>query len=223
MKLVLLFCLLPTASAFGKISLGELYLHENAGWCMSDLDETPCSFDCDASYSMDDYDIAKMCYEACIKDFPDEMIENVEYYPGGGGCYCQTSCPSMECGSSTATLSENYDLPNCDFSYDYSYSYGDDGDEYACASTCFEGGEFSVELLCENYTTCATTCDDDSFASYDDIASYCENEFSGARRLEHDECACDDRRRLDASPKLNARQTKKNFKRIMKSISDSQK
>jgi hypothetical protein len=213
MKLVQLLCILPTASAFGKVK-EKLYLHEGAGWCMSDLDETPCSFDCDASASnyMDDYEIATMCYEACVKDFPDEMIENVEYYPGG--CYCQTSCPSMMCGSNTATLSPDYDLPDCT----YSYQYDDDEDDYTCASTCFDEGEdFNVEMLCENYSTCATTCDDDDFASYDEIADYCVN---GPE--DDDECECD-RRRLDAPPtpnarKPNARQAKNNFERTMKKI-----
>ena len=44
----------------------HLYLNEGVGWCESDLDETPCSFDCDASNSMDDYSVAVMCYEACV-------------------------------------------------------------------------------------------------------------------------------------------------------------
>lgn len=204
MKLVLLFCLLPAASAFGKTP--DLYLHPDVGWCQSELDETPCSFDCPASFDMDDDEIAEMCYEACVTDYPNEVIENVEYYPGG--CYCQTSCPSMECGSNTATLTQDYYLPDCDVEDDYDDYDDDDDEDYSCLSPCVGESEYlTPQMLCANYTTCATTCDDDL---YDDIHDYCMYDF----------CVCDDRRRLDASPKANARQTKKNFERKIKKISD---
>lgn len=53
----------------------SLFLHPGVGWCDSDLDAEPCSFDCAASCYMDEADIAVMCYEACVRDFPDETIE----------------------------------------------------------------------------------------------------------------------------------------------------
>ena len=73
--------------------LGEssyLALHSGAGWCSSDLDQTPCSFDCSYPYSTQ-AEIAEACYTACTADFPDWNIDNVEYgYSWDVYCYCQS-------------------------------------------------------------------------------------------------------------------------------------
>jgi hypothetical protein len=219
MQLAPLLCLLPTAfafSVFAPISETTLYLHEGVGYCDSDLDETPCSFDCEAAIDMEDYDVALMCYDACVEDFPDETIENVDY--GHGYCYCQTSCPSMICDSNTATLSEDYYLPpSCTDGrrldeYEYSYSYS-----YSCVYSCFDDDDLDIgdvlenfeETVCENHDWCATKCNDDSFSSYEEIEYYCTNEQN---------CHCEDRRRLDASPTNNTHKTKSIMRRTVKSI-----
>jgi hypothetical protein len=69
------------------------------------------------------------------------------------------------------------------------------------------------EMVCENYEWCATTCNDDSFASYEEIEYYCAD-------MSDDEqnCDCENRRRLDASPTNNTHKTKSIMRRTVKSI-----
>ena len=67
-----------------------LTMHTGAGWCGSDLDEEPCSFDCSYPYTTQ-AETAEACYQACVMDFPDWNIDNVEYgYSWDVYCYCQS-------------------------------------------------------------------------------------------------------------------------------------
>ena len=67
-----------------------LALHSGAGWCSSDLDQTPCSFDCSYPYTTQ-AEMAEACYQACVMDFPDWNIDNVEYgFSWEPYCYCQS-------------------------------------------------------------------------------------------------------------------------------------
>jgi hypothetical protein len=136
----------------------SLFLHPGVGWCDSDLDVEPCSFDCEAPCGMEMADIAVMRYEACARDFPDETIENVECCPNG--CYCQTSCESVVCDSNTATPIEDYTIPAC-------VEDDEGGGDFSCVTGTANGegppmcsswnpySDEDSEELCAIYEACA--------------------------------------------------------------------
>ena len=178
--------LVAMAAAFGHfpadVTSVDLTLHEDVGWCGSDLDEEPCDWEeMDHSYA-DDSELAAACYAACVTDYPDYDIDNVEYgysYHDDGDCqsgcnpycYCQSGCPCMySCptadnpyASNAATVDPDFEFPEC-------CPEDDDDDDY----------DWSCTYDCSGFSDCVEADDDDG--GDDDSRSWsysydCDNSF----------------------------------------------